>query len=347
MKTSLHTHSTLKQDILSIAKDEGFINPRILSPFSPVFVSEDQPKEEESSPSMLVVALPYGNESTSPPQAGYVVSGKGFDSGYIPFLNAPRLARVSVQKVCTLRIQSKNDDHDADLSGMGWIAPFARRNYYQEAVHRLKKISLKLRELYGAEKSSFRIFCNSRIPEKPLAEQSGLGCMGRNSLIITEEAGSLVILAAMTLPFELESDTAECNRFDFCRSCDQDNPPCKTACPTGAVNGDGSINTRKCIQWYASGNGGTQIPDAVILKWGKRLYGCSDCHDACPHNQRPIKGTETDKGILPSYIDAKKILVMSDDEIKVFFKHTAMGLSWPGPKIIRRNAVIVLTNMRQ
>ena len=46
-------------------------------------------------------------ESPSPPQAaGYVVFGKVFDSGYIPFLNAPRLACRGRQKVCTLRIQS-------------------------------------------------------------------------------------------------------------------------------------------------------------------------------------------------------------------------------------------------
>ncbi len=51
-------------------------------------------------------------ESISPPQAaGYVVFGKVFDSGYIPFLNAPRLACRGRQKVCTLRIQSKGFRH--------------------------------------------------------------------------------------------------------------------------------------------------------------------------------------------------------------------------------------------
>jgi epoxyqueuosine reductase len=158
-------------------------------------------------------------------------------------------------------------------------------------------------------------------------------------LIITKEAGSLVILAAMTLPFALVSDKAEMNRFDFCRSCNEENPPCKAACPTNAVNGDGTINLGKCIQWYASGNDDS-IPAEVLAKWENRLYGCSACQDACPHNRRVIKGAETDEGALPAYIDAQRIINMSDDEIKAFFKGSAMGLSWLGPKTIRRNALI-------
>jgi epoxyqueuosine reductase len=293
------SYSTLKQEILSIAKDEGFINPRVLAPFSPAFLSDVPINFKEPSPSLLVVAFPYGNQL------------------------------------------ERNDDL-SDSARFGRIAPFARRNYYKEAVKRLKRISIKLREKHGGEKSSFRIFCNSPVPEKPLAEISGLGCVGRNSLIITKEAGSLVILAAMTLPFELESDRAELTRFDFCRACDENSPPCKAACPTGAVNGDGTINLSKCIQWYASGNDGNTIPEEVFSKWGNRLYGCSNCQDACPHNRRPIKGCDTEEGVLPAYIDAQKIICMNDEEIKTLFKGTAMGLSWLGPITIRRNASIVL-----
>ncbi len=296
---SIMSYSILKQNILSIAEDEGFINPRILAPFFPAdFTREVPPNYAAPSSSLLVAALPYGN-------------------------------------------QLEQNDDKADASHLGWIAPFARRNYYREAVKRLKRISLKLRQRYGGEKSSFRIFCNSPIPEKPLAETSGLGCVGKNSLIITKTAGSLVILGAMTLPFALTPDKAELKRFDFCRGCDETNPPCKAACPTKALNGDGTINREKCVQWYASGHG-SQIPAEVLAHWDRRLYGCSNCQDACPHNRRPIKGTECEEGVLPAGLDARKILTMTDDEIKAFFKGTAMGLSWLGPKTIRRNASIVL-----
>jgi epoxyqueuosine reductase QueG len=87
------------------------------------------------------------------------------------------------------------------------IAPFARRNYYREAVRRLQSLARDFRDRYGREdpdyalKRRYRVFCNSPVPEKPLAAACGLGVMGRNGLIITPEAGSLVIIAALTLPF--------------------------------------------------------------------------------------------------------------------------------------------------
>jgi epoxyqueuosine reductase len=307
-------NSTLKETIFSIAQLEGFINPRICAnwraPFSHDVFPEILDNDEDDLPPLLIAALPYGNNFAK--------------------------------------------DDGAESFGFGKIAPFARRNYYKEAVKRFKRVSLKIRNQFGGEKSDFRIFCNSRISEKPLAEISGVGCMGKNSLIITKDAGSLVILAAMTLPFKLESDKAELQRFDFCQSCDEKNPPCKNACPTSAVIGDGKINLEKCIQWYASGNlsennlqGETRIPQEVLAHWGNRLYGCSDCQDACPHNRRVIQGTKTDEGFLPAQVDAQKIINMSDDEIKSFFKHTAMGLSWLGPKTIRRNAAIVLGTYKE
>jgi epoxyqueuosine reductase QueG len=158
------------------------------------------------------------------------------------------------------------------------IAPFARRNYYREAVRRLQKISAALRAGTAYKKSDFRIFCNSRINEKQLAAAAGLGSYGRNGLIITRESGSLVVLAALELPceegngergtgnrfslrksillsgnFPVVSETDEpvsspfpvpCSQFpifSFCHNGPKDNPPCVAACPTSALRGDGSV----------------------------------------------------------------------------------------------------------
>jgi epoxyqueuosine reductase len=107
------------------------------------------------------------------------------------------------------------------------------------------------------------------------------------------------------------------------------------------LTGGGRVDLTRCIQWYASGNG-TEIPPAVLTAWGNRLYGCTDCQDACPHNRRPIRSAETSIGSLPAYIDMRMLLALSDAEIKEMFRGTAMGLSWLGPRVIRRNAEIVL-----
>jgi epoxyqueuosine reductase len=312
----------LKEEIRRAALDAGFVRARILAPFEPASPVIRPPAETSSkagpgrlvpdnyrfgSPSLLVTALPYGNQDGETPDAERMPPGTGS------------------------------------------IALFARRNYYREAVRRLQVLAVEFRKKYDGSRSDYRIFCNSPAPEKPAARACGLGALGRNSLIITPEAGSLVIIAAMTLPVKLEMDrplTAaeaageDCGMdetFPFCGACGREQPPCKAACPTGAIRGDGKVDTEKCIQWYASGNGATVPPD-LVRHWGRRLYGCTECQDACARNRKPIPGVRTNEGPLPAYMDCRELAAAPDGELKARFKGTAMGLSWLGPEGIRRNA---------
>jgi ferredoxin len=197
-----------------------------------------------------------------------------------------------------------------------------------------------LRAEFGGEKADYRVLCNSPAPEKPLALACGLGVLGRNSLVITPEAGSLVIIACMTLPFALEGDPPIGEPFSRCRGCSA----CVRACPTGAVRGDGLIDRQRCIQWFASGNG-ERVPVEVAGKWGRTLYGCAICQDCCPHNKRPIPGVASEEGPLPEFLDARRLLGMGDDEIRALFKGTAMGMPWLGPGRIRRNAALAAASI--
>ncbi|MDR0758636.1 MAG: hypothetical protein LBF74_00790 [Treponema sp.] len=295
----------LKEEIRASALNAGFIRARILAPFKPEPPPEGLRVPDNrrlGMPSALVAALPYGNRPLE---------------GETPFAGDPP-------------------------RGTGSIAPFARRNYYREAVRRLQVLAAEFRTRYGGIRADYCIFCNSPIPEKPLARACGLGAAGRNSLIITPEAGSLVIIAGMTLPLALETDIplTQDESFFFCGACDPEHPPCKAACPTNAVRGDGKIDRERCIQWYASGNGAA-VPPEVVRHWGRRLYGCTVCQDACVRNRRPIPGTRTAEGTLPAYLDCRELMAASDGELKERFKGTALGLSWPGPQGIRRNARLI------
>jgi epoxyqueuosine reductase len=181
------------------------------------------------------------------------------------------------------------------------------------------------------------------VNEKAIAAACGLGVIGENGLIISPEAGSLFVIAALTLPVPVAADgPLTAGDAAPCRAClPLDRPPCVRACPTGALTGGGRVDLPRCIQWYASGNGG-DVPPFVLAAWGNRLYGCTDCQDACPRNRRPISGAETAIGPLPPFIDVRMLLALSDAEIGAMFRGTAMGLSWLGPRVIRRNAEIVL-----
>ncbi|MDR2500375.1 MAG: iron-sulfur protein [Treponema sp.] len=286
----------LKKTITALTLAAGFVRCRILAPFDP---PPETGNYGQGAPSLLMAALPYGNQTapadTGPPRRG----------------------------------------------GYGRIAPFAQRNYYREGVKRLQRTGAELRSRFGGRRSSFRILCNSPLPEKPLAQACGLGILGRNSLLITPEAGSLIIIAAMTLPYDLAADPPLTpDDFSGCGSCGA-RAPCTAACPAGALEKQGAVDRLRCIQWYASGKEHA-IPAGVAARWGNRLYGCTACQDACPHNRRPIPGTACQEGVLPAYMDCRELLALDDPALKARFKGSALGQSWLGIEAIRRNARLAL-----
>ncbi len=233
-----------------------------------------------------------------------------------------------------------NRGAEADPDGPGGpvarLDAFSRRDYYGETVARLKKIAAGIRTRLGGRRSDYRILCNSPVPEKPLAAACGLGRIGRNSLLITPEAGSLVVIGVLTLPFALPGDGPL--KGDPCERC----AACVAACPTGALGGTGdrSLDRSRCIQWYASRPG--SVPERIAAHWGDRLYGCSICRDACPANAAPIQGARTERGALPAELDAAELAAADDEELAARFKGTALGMRWFGPEAIRRNARLAI-----
>lgn len=80
------------------------------------------------------------------------------------------------------------------------------------------------------------------LAEKQLAVEAGLGWIGRQSLLVTPQYGSYVLLGELILTEEADRyDTPfEGSRCGTCRSC-IDN------CPTGAVTAGRTIDTGRCI----------------------------------------------------------------------------------------------------
>jgi epoxyqueuosine reductase len=228
------------------------------------------------------------------------------------------------------------------------IAPFARRNYYREAVRRLQTIAKNLREQYGGNKADYRIYCNSSVAnEKKIAFESGMADIGRNTLLLTKDYGSLFIVGLLALPFAVEDRAAAQTPFALCNGCDPHNPPCKAACPTGAIAVDAAGETRiekeRCIQWYLSGHG-EAVPEIVKKSWSNRLYGCTLCQDACVFHKKLVRGVDCTIGVLPAVMDAQKIAAASDADLKKMFHGTALGLSWLCPDGLKRNAALCLAS---
>lgn len=106
----------------------------------------------------------------------------------------------------------------------------------------------------------------SIISQKHAAQAAGLGTIGRHSLLITPEFGSMVWLGAVLCAQELEADPLKEN---ICTNCNL----CVNACPVNALEAP-EINQQACWD-HAFGD------DEETQNW---RIACHKCRDICPYN---------------------------------------------------------------
>lgn len=169
-----------------------------------------------------------------------------------------------------------------------------------------------------------------------VAQRAGLGFIGRNGLLITEEYGSFVYLGEIITNIQFETD--EPVPFG-CGDCTR----CVTACPTNALLGDGRMNAKRCLSYQTQTKG--MMPEEYRKKIRNVVYGCDICQLACPYNQgkdfhfHPEMEPKVDE----VYPKLKPILTLSNKEFNGQFGHLAG--SWRGKKPLQRNALIALANL--
>lgn len=116
------------------------------------------------------------------------------------------------------------------------------------------------------------------IPEKIIAQQCGLGWIGRNSMLINRRYGSYLFLGEIATNLELGSDTPAKNYCGACRRCIDD-------CPTGAIKEDGIIDANRCISYLTIEKRGPFTAEQERLI-DYQVFGCDICQQVCPWNKR-------------------------------------------------------------
>lgn len=144
---------------------------------------------------------------------------------------------------------------------------------------------------------------SSSILEKPWGREAGLGWQGRHSILINREIGSFFFIGILIMDIDLDYDPPFTE--EYCGECRL----CMDACPTGAINDNGTIDARKCIANVTIERRGP-IPVELVPNLGRRIYGCDKCQEVCPWNKKP-KVTKT-----PEFTINKEIAEMSLQEWK-------------------------------
>jgi epoxyqueuosine reductase len=115
--------------------------------------------------------------------------------------------------------------------------------------------------------------------EKAWAREAGLGWQGRHSIMINKNIGSFFFIGILVLNIDLDYDFPVDK--DNCGNC----RICIDVCPTGAINNDRTIDTRKCISNLTIENRGP-IPEEIVPHLGRRIYACDRCQEVCPWNKK-------------------------------------------------------------
>ena len=159
----------------------------------------------------------------------------------------------------------------------GYISCYATGQDYHSVIRTiLKKIMQELTETWTPY--GYRVATDSApILEVAIADQSGLGWTGKNTLLLRKEGGSLFFLAEILTDMPLPVDSAV---TDHCGRCTK----CLTICPTQAFVKPYLLDARRCISYLTIEHEGI-FPTELRPLMGNRIYGCDDCQLICPWNR--------------------------------------------------------------
>ena len=150
-------------------------------------------------------------------------------------------------------------------------------DYHFVLKDKLKTILYRLQEEVGAIEG--RCFVDSApILERDWAKRSGLGWIGKNTLLINPKKGSYFFLAELILDLEIIPDGPIRNHCGTCRRCID-------ACPTDAISEKGYVmDGSRCIS-YLTIELKERIPEEFRQKMDQWMFGCDICQQVCPWNR--------------------------------------------------------------
>lgn len=150
------------------------------------------------------------------------------------------------------------------------------RDYHKVLRSRLQKLADRIRDEIGV--FGYRVFVDSApVLEKAIAENAGLGWIGKHSNLINRRTGSWFFIGEIYTDLDLPKDRKS---QEHCGTCSA----CMTVCPTQAIVAPYQVDARRCIS-YLTIELKTAIPESLRALIGNRIFGCDDCQLICPWNR--------------------------------------------------------------
>jgi epoxyqueuosine reductase len=221
----------------------------------------------------------------------------------------------------------------------GRIARYAWGQDYHDVLKALARDLVERLPAIAGRPVGARIFVDSSpLAERAVAERSGLGWIGKNTMLLLPGAGSWAFLCEVILDLELEPDAPLRKSCGSCRRC-------LDVCPTGALPAPGVLDNRRCISFLTI-ELKERIPHHLRPLMGSWVFGCDDCQEVCPVNRRPLPGAIAalraydDEAAFPLLLP---LLTLSDADFRARYRGSAVlrAKRWG----LQRNACVALGNL--
>ena len=191
------------------------------------------------------------------------------------------------------------------------------KDYHRILKKKLRKLFFFIKENIGNVEG--RVFVDSApVHERAWAKLSGLGWIGKNSLLINKNMGSYFFIAEIISDLDLEYDSPV---SDMCGKCTR----CIDACPTDAITKAQVIDAQKCISYLTIENK-KEIPKELQKNMNGYIFGCDICQEVCPWNK--FSTPHNEESFLPNK-EIKKYrkkdwIELTEETFNVIFKGSAV-----------------------
>ncbi len=211
------------------------------------------------------------------------------------------------------------------------------RDYHKLIRKRLQQLGEWLDSQGG---SGSRPFVDSApVLERPLARNAGLGWIGKHTLLLNRQAGSLFFLGELFTSLPLPIDAPETGQH--CGQCSA----CLDICPTRAFPAPYQLDARRCISYLTIEYRGS-IPLELRPLIGNRIFGCDDCQLICPWNRFARRSEESDFTPRHALDRASLLELFRWDEARFLRNTEGSAIRRTGYEGWQRNLAVALGNSR-
>ena len=156
------------------------------------------------------------------------------------------------------------------------------KDYHNVMAKKLKQLWREIKK-FAPEAEGRWYVDTGPVLERAIAEQAGIGWIGKNTMLISKKIGSWFFLGEILSTLDLKPDAPATYHCGSCTACID-------ACPTNALE-PGVLDARRCISYWTIEHRG-DFPEEIKPKLGNHLFGCDICQEVCPWNRKRVDSKE-------------------------------------------------------